>query len=139
MRAVSGDNTRRTKNLTHPIDVRARGIFSWLGIRPGEGAAQDRGWRHIVEKSVEPLRRRRRASQSTEGPRRAPSGTPWRSAQGPPRCAIKTPPRSIDAGGATRASNTDGQPVGSTIMQDDGNVVIYRANGTPAWATNTSV
>jgi hypothetical protein len=35
------------------------------------------------------------------------------------------------------ASNTDGNPGARLILQDDGNLVIYRADGTPLWASNT--
>ena len=40
--------------------------------------------------------------------------------------------------GALWASNTVGQPPGFATMQDDGNVVVYRADGVPIWATDTS-
>ena len=39
--------------------------------------------------------------------------------------------------GALWASNTNGQPVGVTIMQGDGNLVIYGPGGTVVWASNT--
>ncbi|GAA5163958.1 tyrosinase family protein [Ornithinimicrobium tianjinense] len=39
--------------------------------------------------------------------------------------------------GARWASNTNGRPVGSTVMQGDGNLVIYAPKDRPVWATAT--
>jgi hypothetical protein len=33
------------------------------------------------------------------------------------------------------ASNTDGNPGARLVVQDDGNVVIYRTDGIARWAT----
>jgi len=38
---------------------------------------------------------------------------------------------------AEPASNTDGNPGSRLLVQNDGDVVIYRADGTPVWATKT--
>ena len=35
------------------------------------------------------------------------------------------------------ASNTPGASVGYTVMQDDGNFVVYDGTGTPIWASGT--
>ena len=40
-------------------------------------------------------------------------------------------------GGALWASNTNGQPVGVTIMQGDGNLVIYGPNAVYVWDSST--
>lgn len=40
-------------------------------------------------------------------------------------------------GSVVWASNTDGNPGSRLVAQDDGNVVIYRPDGTPAWDTGT--
>lgn len=42
-------------------------------------------------------------------------------------------------GRALWASNTWGKPSGVCIMQGDGNLVLYRPNGTPMWASNTPI
>jgi hypothetical protein len=43
-----------------------------------------------------------------------------------------------DGGAALWASNTNGTSPNFVVMQGDGNLVIYDANGTPVWASNTS-
>src|SRR5215203_33066 len=42
-----------------------------------------------------------------------------------------------DDGRALWASNTWQEPVTYTVMQEDGNLVAYSADGQPYWATNT--
>lgn len=41
------------------------------------------------------------------------------------------------SGAATWASNTNGNPGSFLVVQDDGNVVIYKPNH-PIWATGTN-
>jgi hypothetical protein len=43
-----------------------------------------------------------------------------------------------DAGVAIWAANTSGQPVGRTVMQDDGNLVINGPNNELVWNTGTA-
>ena len=47
----------------------------------------------------------------------------------------------VDSPGPTALwdSATAGNPAARLLVQDDGNVVIYRTDGTAAWATNTVV
>jgi hypothetical protein len=43
----------------------------------------------------------------------------------------------VRGGHAVWASGTNGSPGSHLVAQSDGNVVIYRPDGHPIWATNT--
>ena len=44
-----------------------------------------------------------------------------------------------DANGPVWASGTDQHPGAVLVLQDDGNLVIYAPDGTPLWATGTNI
>ena len=85
---------------------------------------------------------------------RVPGATgTWCSTGRPGRCGRRTPTGSRSGSPSCRAtgtwsstgparlyvwdSATDGNPGSRLVVQDDGNVVIYRPDGTPIWDTGT--
>ena len=49
----------------------------------------------------------------------------------------RQPGRSTTPAGSRSGRRTPGNPGSRLVVQDDGNVVIYRPDGTPVWATDT--